>query len=570
MSRTNCAISGARSGSPTARRRDRRRRPSRRPGRACARSCQAAGAGGTATTHAAMSRSTRSGAAAAIVSATIAAERQPAHRRSLDPQRGRGGRSTSPARSAHRVRPGRHRRATVAAQIDRDDAGSRATAPGPAAPTSRSDVPIAWIEDDDRGVDGAVDPVVKRDGASSMPAIASVRSRAASTRSGASPTSSDASGPMLRAIASGRTTRCSRLSRSQAAAESTVISSWRIGTHSACQLPAARSCSWAIEREQGRHEPDRALRAGHGRDRGDRIVLVRHGRGATAPGDAFLDFGDLGLGEQDDVPGGFRDRTGRHAKGRGEVADARSLRVPRGDRDRQAESIRHLAPRSAGPLPPKPARVPAAPPSWTASPVRRIVGEPIGRAVEAQHPVRGLQAERRRDRLLQQGSPGDRRRSMGGARAARPPSEAPARSSRIASRRCARCSIVALSTMSWLVAPRWTEPATSGPTAARSRSTRATTGVPVADASRAIARGVEDEIPRDGLDARGVRLGDEPDARAGRGQRDLDLDHRVGARPRPRRSRPPDRAPTSRRACAPDQRSKKAVSPSPWRRMSKR
>ena len=204
---------------------------------------------------------------------------------------------------------------------------------------------------------------------------------------------------------SASTSRPSRHVRSQAAAEPVVISRSHSGRHSLCQAPAARSCSCDHRVQQRGDEARRLLGAAERGDRGDRVALVRH-RGRAA-GRGLAHLADLGLGEQRDVARGLADRARGDAERAGELADPAAQGVPRDRRHVEAELAREPADdRAAGP-----GRAPSSVPRRAAELRRRQADavQVVGGVVEAQHPARGLEPERRRLGLLEQRAADDRR-----------------------------------------------------------------------------------------------------------------------------------------------------------------
>ena len=136
------------------------------------------------------------------------------------------------------------------------------------------------------------------------------------------------------------------------------------------------------------------------------------------------------------------------------------------------------------PAPCSDASVPAAPPSCTASRSKRTRRSSARASSTLDQPVRHLEAERRRNRRLQQCSRRHHRVAVRlRKRRARAP---PSRSMRIASR--ARCASRDndVSMMSWLVAPRCTYARAAGDTASIRSLTSGAAGLPAATARRPI------------------------------------------------------------------------------------
>ena len=203
------------------------------------------------------------------------------------------------------------------------------------------------------------------------------------------------------------TSRPSRLVRSQAAAEPVVISRSHSGRHSLCQAPAARSCSCTIAASRVATSAGRLLRAAERGDRGDRVALVRH-RGRAA-GRGLAHLADLGLGEQGDVARGLADRAGGDAERARELADPAAQGVPGQDGRVEVELAREAGDDREGI---------GADAVERAGRAAELDGQAdavqvVGGVVEAQHPARGLQAERRRLGLLEQRAADDRRVAMG-------------------------------------------------------------------------------------------------------------------------------------------------------------
>ena len=252
MSRTSCAISGARSRYPhrsTTRSDTALGPPARTRSRAIVPGQRAQV--GTATTHAATSRSDALGASRR--SSAPPSRRATGHRAEARSIAARpGGAITSPARSPIVYGPcGTGERPWPRRSIERTRKSRDST--GIWGAHIRVDVPIAWMS--------------TTTGASTGPSnswwsatvltgfgLRVARRGSCRPRPAASPTSTAAWLARFRAMASGRTTRCPRQSPSQAAAESVVISNWRNGIHSACQVrPRARV--------PGPCEPSRVARA---------------------------------------------------------------------------------------------------------------------------------------------------------------------------------------------------------------------------------------------------------------------------------------------------------------------
>ena len=167
-------------------------------------------------------------------------------------------------------------------------------------------------------------------------------------------------------------------------------------------------------------------------------------------------LGHLVLGEQGDVAGDLAGRRRRRRRarrparrpGRGRCARAGPGR--RGPaRAASVRAIRRALSRQPGPRAGGPAVL-------DGEPVRPDRGEPVGRLVEGDHPAGRLEPERGRHGLAQQrprrpsGCPGRSRARPAAA------SAAPRRSASSGSSARGATSIAAVSRMSWLVAPLWT------------------------------------------------------------------------------------------------------------------
>ena len=224
------------------------------------------------------------------------------------------------------------------------------------------------------------------------------------------------------------------------------------------------------------HDP----RARAGKHRARRILLVRHRRGAAAG--ALCDLGHLRLGEQDDVETDLparapaRRRARRRARRPARGAHATAAPIPR---DRAA--LRAGAARP-GPAAPRAASVPPAPPSCagsaTAASLRRASTTATSQPAAFSPNVVGTACW------------SSVRAAIGVARCASASSAqaaaTPSSSSRIKVRASRATSIAAVSTMSWLVAPKWTKPAASPPTCSRRARTSGSAGLPTDRPSAAI------------------------------------------------------------------------------------
>ena len=169
---------------------------------------------------------------------------------------------------------------------------------------------------------------------------------------------------------------------------------------------------------------------------------------------------DLGTGQGEHVGGDLAQGARREGQRPGEVRDRGAQGVPRQRRVRARPSSRAYGgdQRECGvgrPNAVKAAKVPAAPPSWAGSAGRTAV-EPVPGVQHQRAPARRLQPEGRRHGVLGEGAARHRGVAvLGGERGQR---ALPCGRGRRGSGRRVRAatSIVAVSMMSWLVAPRWT------------------------------------------------------------------------------------------------------------------
>ena len=107
---------------------------------------------------------------------------------------------------------------------------------------------------------------------------------------------------MSERIFSASTSSPASSSRTSAAADPVSRSSAGSVSHSACHVPAPRSCSCAIAPSIVATSPGARCAHATQPDRADRVALVRHRRGAAATLAAALGrLGHLGLREQHDV-----------------------------------------------------------------------------------------------------------------------------------------------------------------------------------------------------------------------------------------------------------------------------
>ena len=113
-----------------------------------------------------------------------------------------------------------------------------------------------------------------------------------------------------------------------------------IASASACHGPVARSWSCAIAPSITGTSACTARAAARMYSRGDRVALLRHGRGRAAAGDiGFGDLPHLGLRQQDDVGGDLRQRAADQAEERHRLGQRVAADMPGRER------------RAAGPVP---------------------------------------------------------------------------------------------------------------------------------------------------------------------------------------------------------------------------
>ena len=185
-----------------------------------------------------------------------ALELEPVHQREHVAGRGRRSNTDRRAPASRRGRGGRS-----------GSSGSPAASGQLRAPTSRACVPSEPPSSSAGASGGAVALEVKLDGASSAcyaPAPGRSALAHASSCSSVEPRSLGGPGGRQqrrgsRASARDRSIRFSSSSRDQAAADPTSPSSSRCTPHSACQAPAARSCSCSIDCEHRRDQARHAL-----------------------------------------------------------------------------------------------------------------------------------------------------------------------------------------------------------------------------------------------------------------------------------------------------------------------
>ena len=276
--------------------------------------------------------------------------------------------------------------------------------------------------------------------------------RAARTSMPSRRASASVSSAMFARMRSASTCRPSSERRIAAAAPPVAASAVASACHSACQAPAARSCSCTALSSE--HAPRSRARAARRRRRGPRSTGLRLcGIVDEPPPSRLRHLADLGLREQHDVAADLRRRAAAPASAPREVGERRAERVPGQGRLAQAELRRvqaqHLRPvvaerrqRAGG-----------------AAELRRQ----LERARAAPAPRRGRRASpppcsrrssaRPAAAASARPSPCSRCSSARRAQAAAAP---PSSSSISRSARCAT-SIAAVSRMSWLVAPQVNE-----------------------------------------------------------------------------------------------------------------
>ena len=264
--------------------------------------------------------------------------------------------------------------------------------------------------------------------------------------------------------------------------------------------------------------------------RADRVALLRHRRGPSRAA-AFRHFGDLGLREQHEIEGDLRGDAGGDRERSPELRNASPVRVPRERREPAGRARVRRGRAARCRWSPKPASVPAAPPSCAASRSREtcssrtrastiavsqpaalrpnVVGTACCRSVRATISVS--------------------RCSLASAAAAAATSSASASTSASARR---ETSIAAVSTMSWLVAPRWTWRAASSPTEPASARTRGSARLPTARPSSTSCskskRSGSQALGDLGRDVRRHGAGGRPGVR----ERPLGVEHCLEPRPR--------------------------------------
>ena len=178
-------------------------------------------------------------------------------------------------------------------------------------------------------------------------------------------------------------------------------------SHSACQAPAARSCSCSSDAGEhagvSRREPSARARE----RRADRVALLRHRRGPSRPA-AFRHLGDLGLRQQHEVERDLRGDTGGGRERGAELRDASPVRVPGQRRNLKVElPCVELEQRDA--VVAEARERPGGSAELRREPFSGDLLEPYACLDDRGQPAGGLEAERRRHGVLQE-RPGDHRR----------------------------------------------------------------------------------------------------------------------------------------------------------------
>ena len=256
----------------------------------------------------------------------------------------------------------------------------------------------------------------------------------------------------LARIRSGCTTRPSSTSAMSTAAPPAAASAPAMPSHSACQAPAARSCSCTRLPVRSVAERLRPACTGERERRSDRVALVRErGGSAAALAGGLAQLADLGLGHEHDVERDLAERARQRREGRSQGGDAHARGVPGQRGLLQGELARHAAHDLGAVLAQGGQRAGRAA-QLHGQPVARVDTQPPG-LEHADEPRRGLAG--RTSSAAPAGAACARPwASRGGCRPARrrPPSpRATSASTSSSARRLT--SIAAVSTMSWLVAP---------------------------------------------------------------------------------------------------------------------
>ena len=175
--------------------------------------------------------------------------------------------------------------------------------------------------------------------------------------------------------------------------------------HSACQAPAARSCSCSISASTVATSPGTRLAQDSTETAATGLRLLAIAVEPPRPGSPLLYLADFLLGEQGHVA-----RDLGHHPGRMPQRDRRASRVGPGSRPTVGR-----APRGPARLPLSAmtgARAPTGPPICTASSSRSDLIEPVGGRIEPREPAGRPQPEWNLERLLEHGPPGHRRAAM--------------------------------------------------------------------------------------------------------------------------------------------------------------
>ena len=207
----------------------------------------------------------------------------------------------------------------------------------------------------------------------------------------------------LACMRSGCTMRCSSRSRAQAAAEPVSASSSERSPTPPARRPRRARAPAPSPPARSRPGPGCAG-AGEHRHRADRVALVRHRARAAARRAgprALAGLAHLVLGQQRHVARDLGEHAGQHPERR--PAHGRTRIACQGITGSASPSSAATRAATAG------ARAPTGPPICTASSASRTSAEPAARGVDARQPAGGAQAERDRQRLLQQ-CPADHRR----------------------------------------------------------------------------------------------------------------------------------------------------------------
>ncbi len=254
---------------------------------------------------------------------------------------------------------------------------------------------------------------------------------------------------MFARIRSGKTWSPSRHSRAAAARPRVRASASESAVHSAChRRPRARAR--ARRRARTRRVRVDEPRAGAGQHRTGGIALVRHRRGAAAF--RLGDLADLRLREQDDVEADLRRSRRNRVERAPDRGDRAAVRVPRDDRlgetELRGERGEHL-------------RATVAERSERAGRAAELRREGAARAGLARVDD-GRRASRRPSRRRSSAPPagaasgGHRRRAVLARRAARTRRQPVELRRDQLARHARETSIAAVSSTSWLVAPKWT------------------------------------------------------------------------------------------------------------------